>query len=173
MTQAIPLWQAMVSLFGVIVVGLIGHMVSVAKLKTELDQKNFENSMRVLETHDAAYRTYTYAMEAYVLAPEPDYEDFMKVVSSGDVYFNQLNLICSTMISGKVDHNIRDKIWMPKIKVAFEKSLPMHYDTLRNAAKKRGFPYKGELRRRDHESIFAVAEMFSASDAWQRPHEAN
>ncbi|MFT4090898.1 MAG: hypothetical protein QM645_09205 [Asticcacaulis sp.] len=171
MTQTVPVWQAMVALLGTIILALIGHIIAVAKLKTDIRQKNFENSMRVVETHDAAYRTYTAALKAYGENPEPKYEDFMKIVSAGDIYFHQYSLICNSMLSGLVDVNIRDNTWIPKIRVVLEKTLPYHYQTLKNASEKGGFPYTGELRRCDHESIYAAAEMFSTSSAWLRSHE--
>lgn len=171
MNHPIPLWQALASVMVVSVLGVIGHLIAIQKLRTDLTQKNFENSMRVVETHDAAYRNYVSALTTYIGLSAPNFEEFMKLVSAGDVYFHQASLICNSMLSGLVDPNIRDNTWMPKIRKVFEKTLPDHYQTLEGEARKRGFPWKGELRREDHESIYAAAEFFSLTDAWVRPHE--
>lgn len=171
MTQTVPLWQALVSLFGVIVVGLIGHFVALRKYQTDLAQKNYENSMKIIETHDAAFRTYTTAFEAYLNNRSPSAEDFTAMVVAGDVYFNQASSMCACMLSGKVDPTIRDEIWLPKVRRVYDKTLPDHYEALQGEASKRRFPYTGKLRRRDHASIYRVAERFGTTEAWLRPHE--
>lgn len=171
MNQPIPLWQALASVFGVIIVGLIGHFIALRKYQTDLAQKNYENSMKIVETHDAAYRAYVTALATYLENPTPTSDDFTAMVTAGDVYFNQANSMCVCMLSGKVDPNIRDDLWIPKVRRVYEKTLPDHYDTLKSEAKKRGYPYRGELRRRDHESIYRAAERFGTTDAWRRPHE--
>lgn len=171
MSQTIPLWQAIASVFGVIILGLIGHFIALRKYQTDLAQKNYENSMKIVETHDAAYRAYVAALEAYLEKASPVSADFHAMVVAGDIYFNQANSMCVCMLSGKVDPNIRDEIWIPKIRRVVEATLQTHYETLKVEAAKHGYPYNGELRRRDHAAIFRAAERFSATDAWLRPQE--
>lgn len=164
----VPIWVPLVTGLGGLVVGRFSMS---KKERADVDQKNYENSTKVTETHHAAYQAYVDALTAYHKSGDPTFDDFVKLASSGDVYFLQVSRMCETILANKADEGIRDNTWLPKIKRAFDSLLPAHYDSLQAQAKKKAYPYTGKLRRQDHESIFAVAEQFSATAAWQRPYE--
>ncbi|MET3526478.1 hypothetical protein [Phenylobacterium koreense] len=171
MTQTVPLWLTILSAVGALLIGLLGRFTLSKKDKKDLEQKNYENSMKIIESHESSYKTYTQALSTYSDSDDPSFDDFMKLASAGDLYFHHAGMMCNAILSGKVDESIRDNTWLPKIKLIFERLLPAHYEVLQGQATKKGYPYTGKMRRQDHESIYAVVEKFSNSPAWQRRHE--
>lgn len=171
MNQTVPLWLAVVGMLGTLLLGFLARFSMTPKERKDVEQKNYENAVKVVDTHKDAYRDYAAAMTAYCSADPPTVEAFDWLSAAGDAYFHQIGLMCDAILSGKVDPQIRDNTWLPKIKVAFEKTLPNHYATLEAQAAKHAWPWKGELRRSDHESIHAVVERYSGSPAWLREHE--
>lgn len=130
------------------------------KEKADFEQTNYSNTMKLLEQHDAAYTKYTNAITTYAEAQKPNFELFKEIATCGDIYFIQACLMCDAILSGKVDTHVRDNTLVPKIADIANRTLPRHYDTLRSIAKEKGWAYKGELRRKDYRSIFAVVEKF-------------
>lgn len=141
------------------------------KEREDVGQKNYENTVAASGQHRDSYEAYIAALQRYCKADEPTFDEFLLLARSGDVYFTQVGRMCDAIISGRVDASVRDATWIPKIKVAFERLLPAHYEALTKQATKRGYDYTGKLRRSDHESIYAVAERYGQTDAWLRPHE--
>lgn len=170
MTQTVPIWVpivvALITAFGGF---FVGQFAMSKKDRQDVHQKNYENSTKATEAHAEAYKGYVAALSGY--GSTPSQEAFVNLCQCGDVYFSQVGRLCDTILSGRANEGMRDSTWLPAIKVVFEKSLPFHYEVLQAEAVKHGYSYKGKLRRRDHESIYAVAEKFSTSPAWLRPHE--
>ncbi|MDP1630202.1 MAG: hypothetical protein Q8L66_02135 [Caulobacter sp.] len=150
---------------------LIGRLTMSKKERADVDQKNYENTVAATANHDAAYKAYVDALGAYARAADPTFDEFLRLASSGDSYFGQVSKMCDAILAGRANEGIRDASWLPKIKAAFERLLPAHYGALQMQATKKGYRYTGELRRSDHESIYAVVERYSGTDAWQRFHE--
>lgn len=168
----VPVWVPMVTGIGGLALGLLGRFTMTKKERADVSQKNYENAVAATAEHKAAYQAYVAALTAYCRADQPTMDDFLRLSSTGDVYFNQIARMCDAILADRIDASTRDATWLPKIKVAFDRLLPAHYETLRAQADKRGYTdYTGKLRRSDHESIFVVAERFGQSDAWLRPHE--
>lgn len=134
----------------------------------DYQQKNYENSVKLVDTQAASYRQYTTALSSYLGGPKGDSALFKSLAEAGDIYFYHISLMCDTILSGKVDEEIRDNTWLPKIRVAYERSLPKHYQVLQSEAAKYQIPYSGKLRRQDHESVYAVVEKFSGTHAWEK-----
>jgi hypothetical protein len=168
----VPVWVPILTAVGGVALGLLGRVTMTKKERADVDQKNYENSVAATSQHKTAVEAYVAALHAYGQSDDPTLDDFLLLAQTGDAYFTQVGRMCDAIISGRVDTAMRDATWLPKIKVAYEKSLPAHYDTLSSQAKKKGYAYTGKLRRSDHESIFTVAERYGETDAWLRPHEA-
>ncbi|WP_312597806.1 hypothetical protein [Brevundimonas sp.] len=164
----VPIWVPLVSALGGVI---LGRFSMSKKERADIDQKNYENSVKATETHDVAYKAYVAALAAYGSADDPTMDQFLALSSTGDSYFTQIARMADTIISGRVDVSMRDATWLPKIKVAYEKLLPAHYGALQAQARKKNYSYTGKLRRSDHESIYSVAEKFGSTDAWLRPQE--
>jgi hypothetical protein len=62
---------------------------------------------------------------------------------------------------------------MAKIRTAWDRLLPAHYERLTDQAAKHGFPYTGRLRRQDHEALFAFVEKYKGSRPWDRAGRAD
>lgn len=167
----VPVWVPVLTAVGGVALGLLGRISMTKKERADVDQKNYENSVAATAQHKAVYDAYFAALRAYGDVEDPTLDDFLLLAQTGDAYFTQVGRMCDTIISGRVDVAMRDATWLPKIKVAFEKLLPAHYEALTTQAKKKGYAYTGKLRRSDHESVFSVAERFNQTDAWVRPHE--
>lgn len=167
-----PIW---VTLLATVISGLagiiLGRFSMTKKERADVDQKNYENAVAANALHIEAYKAYTAALTAYCASSNPTLDQFSKVATTGDAYFTQIGRMCDAILAQRVDPGLRDITWLPKIKRAFETLLPRHYETLIAQAAKRGFDYQGKLRRSDHDSIYSVAERYSGTDAWRRPHE--
>ncbi len=144
-----------------------GRLSMSKKDRKDFEQKNFENSTKLIEDHDTAYADYTAAIDTYVKAQSPTAESFLAIATKGDRYFYRVQLISAAILSDKVDSSIRDTVLMPKIRPVVARTLPDHYGTLNEIAKKQGFAYAGELRRSDYEAIYAVVERFGSASHWE------
>ena len=136
------------------------------KDRKDLEQKNYENTTKLIEQHDGAYAEYVRAIAAYQDAPLADADSFVEIATKGDRYFYQLNLLSAAILSGKVDPCVRDEVLLPKVRAAAGRSLPQHYDALKTIAGRYGFPYAGELRRADYSAIYSVVDKYGAGPDW-------
>jgi hypothetical protein len=149
---------------------VIGFAVSrftlTKKDRADVDQKNYENTATLIERHDGAYNDYAKALTTYADAPAASLDTFAEIATKGDRYFVQLNFLASSVLSAKVDPAARDQILLPKIRAAVRRTLPQHYDALREMATKHGFPYRGELRRTDYAALYDALEKFGPGPEW-------
>lgn len=136
------------------------------KDRKDVEQKNFENTAKLIEQHDAAYAEYTKALTAYFDAPSAVLDNFVDIATKGDRYFIQLNFLAAAILSDKVDASVREQILLPKIRAAVARSLPQHHEALRTIADKHGFAYRGELRRTDYGAVYDVIERYGAGPDW-------
>lgn len=137
------------------------------KERADVDQKNFENTASLLERNDAAYGGYVDALAAFNAAPTASLDGFTEVATKGDRYLVQLNLLAAAVNAAHVERGARDTILMPKIRAAVLRTLPQHYDALREIARRQGYPYRGELRRSDYAALYEAVERFGAHDPWE------
>jgi hypothetical protein len=141
--------------------GFLASRISFTKKeKTDFEQANFTNAKTLLAEHDAAYAKYTDAITAYSEAAHPNFELFKNIASCGDSYLMQACSMCDAILSSKVDVQMRDNTLVPKISDIVSRTLPRHYETLQSIAKSKGWEYRGELRRKDYRSLYAVVEKF-------------
>ena len=167
---AVPLWVTVLTTIGGGTATFVyGYFFLSKKDRNEFTQKKYENSIKIRDDHNAHYTAYVEALRTHATARTSD--SFVTLCRCGDAYFNQLARMCDTILAGKADEGMRDNTWLPAIKDALERSLPLHYSTLQADAKKLQLPYNGKLRRKNHESIYAVAEKFGGTAVWLRPHE--
>jgi hypothetical protein len=136
------------------------------KDRKDLEQKNYENTEKLTEEHDAAYHAYTCAIGGFSDAASADLGLFFEVATKGDRYLLQLNRVATAILSGKVDEEARDRTLLPIIRSAASRTLPDHYATLRTVADKHGFTYNGELRRTDYGAIYDVVERYGPGPEW-------
>lgn len=130
------------------------------KESKDVEQANYDNSLRLVELHDIAFTSYSEAIKNYCDAHEANFEIFNNISVSGVKYFYQVSIACDAILSDKVDRQIRDNTLMPKIRDVASRTLVSHYDILQKIAKKKNFTYSGKLRREDYQGIFAVVEKF-------------
>lgn len=169
MSDCVPLWVPFASALGSgTASALVARLLFTRKERADLRQKNYENTLRVAEMHDNAYQSYIAALRRYFGLDTPTVEDFFQLASSGDPYFRHAGVMADTVLSGLVNEDVRDNSWLPKLRVVIERTLPRHYETLALEAQKRGVPYTGKLRRQDHESLYALAEKYAGTSAWER-----
>mgnify|MGYP006956295885 CR=1 FL=1 len=128
------------------------------KERKDVEQANYQNSSKLLDTHEAAYRTYASAIAEYRL--DPSQPNFVKVATAGDDYFRQARFTCDAVLSDKIDTHHRDNTLLPHFNRVAETTLPEHYEFMIRESKLHGFDYRGELRHDDHRSIYAVVEKF-------------
>lgn len=142
------------------------------KDRKDLEQKNFENTGKLIEDHDQTYAQYAASLAAYADASSADVGNFVEIATRGDRYFLQLNMVATAILSNKVDRSARDQILLPNIRAAVMRLLPKHYDTLRSIVDKHGFAYAGELRRTDYGAIYDVVERFGPGPEWGDPPQS-
>lgn len=127
----------------------------------KLEQDYYKNSQDLRQKHESLYSEYAESIRNYTSeAGRPLYQHFFQIAVKGDRYFGHMNIIADAIISGKVDKQTRDSTFAPGIGQAAIKSLPRHYEVLKEIADKEGFDYSGELERSNYESLFAVAEKY-------------
>lgn len=158
-----------------IVTFLLGVMVSrftlSKKERKDVEQANYANAKALVQEHDKAFQAYAVALGKYADAPEAEVSLFLEIAMTGEAYFYQARLTSDAILSDKVDRKVRDNTLVPKIRAAARETLPQFYEVMREISAKKGYDYKGELRRENYESIFEVAERFSREPAWQREEE--
>ena len=107
------------------------------------------------------YLKYTAAISQYADAPsDDDLDHFLAIATTGDSYFNDLKIIADAILANNLDPQARDSTLIPKIKEAVESNLEDHYKTLKNIAKKKGFTFKGTLKRENYQSLYTVLEKY-------------
>ena len=144
-------------------VGWFANQIWMSKKdRKDLEQKNFENAKSLRDDHDKAYDGYIEALADFDAASNADVTNFVDIARAGDRYFLQLNFLCAAIMSGKVDASVRDDVMLEKIKAAAGRTLPHHYKTLSDIAKKHGFSHPAKFRREDYSAIYAVVEKYGA-----------
>ena len=145
---------------------LSSRLTLTKKERKDLEQKNYENTIKLTEDHDTAYQAYTSALREYSDAPAADMNLFVEIATKGDRYLLQLNRVAAATLSDKVDAEARDRILLPIMRSAVSRTLPQHYATLRTIADKHGFVYNGELRRADYGAVYDVVERYGPGPEW-------
>lgn len=148
---------------------IISRFTLTKKDRKDIEQKNFENTAKLLEQHDLAYTGYTQAIDDYASAQSPDAANFLEIATKGDRYFDQIHAMSTAILSDKVDANSRENHLLPKIRAVADRTLSSHYGILESIAKKQGFVYSGELRRSDYNAIFSIMEKYGPSPDWDKP----
>jgi hypothetical protein len=153
-----------------IVTFLLGVMVSrftlSKKERKDVEQANYVNAKALVEEHDKAFQAYAAALGRYADADEPDFSLFLEIATAGEAYFYQARLTSDAILSDKVDRKVRDNTLLPKIRAVARDTLPRHYEVMQEIAAKKGYDYKGELRRENYESIYEVIERHGPGPAW-------
>lgn len=152
---------------GGFVVGFLTSRWTLSKKeRKDFEQKNYENTTALIAQFDAAYDAYTRALRAYIEAPTANGSDFYEVATKGDRYLVIINLISGAILSDKVDTQLRDEVLLAKVRDAFARTLPQHYEALQKIAAKHGFAFSGELRREDYGAIYGVIDKFGPTPGW-------
>ena len=146
---------------GTFILGFFVSRFSMSKKeRKDYETKLLETSRELVEKQSEAFQEFTEALYQYANKDEdPDLDDFFKISTKGELYFNRIRIACDAIIAKKVDEDsIRNSI-LPKVKEAVERSLPDYYSTLAEIANKENIKYSGELRRENYESIYTVYEI--------------
>ena len=142
--------------------GFFASRFSLSK-KERLDhsQRLFQNERELSDRHESAYKEFSAALVAYVNSPSPGLDDFAKISSTGDNYFRKLREIGESMLSSNIREQAARETFAPILKQALDKTIPSYYKTLKEIAKKNGFPYDGQLKRENYEPIYSAVEKFA------------
>lgn len=130
--------------------------------KKQYELKLFENGKELMEAQSSRFQEFTSSLQRYINKTDnPTLDDFFEIATAGEKYFYQLKISSDSILSNKVDPEIRSNSLVPGIKEAVTKSLPTFYTILQSIAKKRGIAYQGELKRENYESLYAVVEKYT------------
>lgn len=130
------------------------------KERKDVEQANYQNSAKLLDTHESAYRGYCAALADY--RGDPTEARFVEVATKGDDYFRQARFTCDAILSDKIDRHHRDNTLLAHFDRVVKTTLPEHYEFMTRESKAHNFDYRGELRRDDHRSIYAVVETYGS-----------
>ncbi|WP_162455072.1 hypothetical protein [Pseudoxanthomonas kalamensis] len=142
--------------------GFFASRFSLSK-KERLDhsQRLFQNERELSDRNEAAYKEFKDALASYLSSPSPGLDDFVNISTTGDNYFRKLREIGESMLSSNIREQSSRENFAPKLQEAIEKTLPNYYSTLQEIAKKKGFPYSGQLKRKNYEPIYSAVEKFA------------
>ena len=121
-----------------------------------------EITNQVLKRNDT-FEKFTQAMQGFAEKENPGLDDFTTIAITGVKYFNSIQIICDSILSGTIDESAVTNSHVPGIKKTVEVSLPKFYEVLHTVSKKLGFPYKGELKREDYKSVYFIYEKYCLS----------
>lgn len=112
------------------------------------------------------YLEYVNALSSYCTKTDPaSLVDFQSIATTGEFYFNELKIIASAILDGRIDLASARDGFIPDIIEALQKNIPQHYETLGKIAARIGAPYDGKFRRSNYESLFKAAEKYASSAA--------
>lgn len=135
-----------------------------ADKKRDLHQKKHDNCVQLEKIHSERYAAYVAALSAYSENQDSaGFTEFVKISSAGDQYFSHLALFCEAALDGHLTTTSKESL-VALARRCVDDILPLHFSTLDDLAKKRGFVWKGKLRRADFQAIYAVVERFAHLD---------
>ncbi|MCK5214198.1 MAG: hypothetical protein KAR05_02450 [Candidatus Omnitrophica bacterium] len=127
------------------------------KEKIDHSAKLQETSNKLNDALNNKYQIFTLALNNYInINKNPDGNDFYKIATTGDSYFEQIRSICDSVLSENVDKNTVKNTFIPKIVETIEKILPKYYETLQEIAKKQSLNFDGKLEEKKYKSIYEV-----------------
>lgn len=127
-------------------------------------QRLYENSNSHKREKEKRYLEYVDALRAYCAKTEPiSLADFQSVATTGELYFNELKIVASAVMDGRIDTVSARDTFIPNLIEALEKNIPQHYDTLHKMAVRIGVPYEGKFRRVNYETLFKAVEKYASS----------
>jgi len=129
-------------------------------------QTLYENSNSHAREKEKKYLEYVNALALYCNKTDPaSLVDFQSVATTGELYFNELKIIASAILDGRIDPASARDSFIPDIVEALQKNIPQHYETLKKIADRIRAPYDGKFRRSNYESLFGAAEKYASSAA--------
>jgi len=154
---------------GTFILGFLTSRFTMSKKeRADTSRAAFQDTRALMERQEQTFQAYASAIRAYCDSKDTEEMDhFFSIATTGETYFYQLKIACDAILSGNVDPVARDNTLLPKIREATLESLPAHYSTLKSISKKKGFAYKGELRRANYNSLYAVLEKHGDAASWQ------
>lgn len=151
--------------------GVLGFLVSrFTRTRAEKDQHasaQAERADRLDKARMERYVAFTDVMARLWSKRENnenfDLNDFHSVASAGDLYFNEMKRVADAILDGGVGSGSRDRTFIPALREASEKSIPMYYAALSAIAKEVGASYTQEHDRVNYQSIYDAVRKFGAS----------
>lgn len=140
---------------------LLGFLVSRFTM-TKKERKDHsaalqEKSNALSAAWQEAFDKYTTVLAEYAGHPgNPTFSDFTNIATAGEGYFTAVRIISDSILSDNLDKTSVKNTHLPMIKDVVDRTLPNHYKTLQDIAKKNGFPYQGKLDVKNYESIYEV-----------------
>jgi hypothetical protein len=126
-------------------------------------QRLYENSNSHKREKEKRYLEYVNALGAYCAKTDPvSLADFQSVATTGELYFNELKIIASAILDGRIDRAPARDAFIPDIIDALQKNIPQHYETLTKMAVRIGAPYDGRFRRSNYDPLFKAAEKYAS-----------
>jgi hypothetical protein len=141
---------------------LFSRAIYTKKERFDVNQVKYKNGTELAEAQNQAYQEFVAVMGAARNSQTITFDDFVAIASKGETYFYQLKTISDAILGNKIDPTMRDNTFVPIIREAVERLLPLYYQTLINTAMKNEYVYSGALRRENYLSLFGVAEKYKA-----------
>ncbi|MGY4334933.1 hypothetical protein ACVWWG_009401 [Bradyrhizobium sp. LB7.2] len=148
------------------VAGFLANRITMtASERSAHRQRLYENGNSHKREKEKRYLEYVSALGTYCAKIDPaTLSDFQIVSTAGELYFNELKIIASAILDGRIDAASARDTFVPNILEALDKNIPQHYDTLHKMAARIGVAYDGQFKRSNYEPLFKVVEKYASND---------
>ncbi len=155
---------------GIAIGGVGGALISRFTLskaeKVQLGQQAFLNANELRKSKEVRFLAFSTELGNCIRrkngGEQIAFDDFMRLSTTGTLYFEELKIIADAILSGKLDCTSRDSNFIPAIHEALAKVLPAYYEELEKVARRLDIPYSAKFDERNYESLLKVAEKFGA-----------
>lgn len=142
--------------------GAVLSRISMTK-KESFDSKVKKQELSIsLETQlTKSYQNYIDALAKFSSSSQINLDLFLEIEKSGAIYFNDINNLACIVLSETAEKNSIENSHIDKIRDAFERIIPKHYEALQFIAQKSGFTYNGKFLETNYKSLLAVVDKYA------------
>jgi len=145
---------------------LLSRFTMSKKERADANLSQVELSNQLNDKLQEAYQGYIATLAAYKEQPNsPTLNDIIKIMSSGESYFNCMKNVCSALLNKTIPEETAKMQHLPTIKETFERLIPAHYETLKKIAEKYQIPYTGEHRKENYLAIHEVYDRYCTGES--------
>ncbi|PSV97855.1 hypothetical protein [Photobacterium iliopiscarium] len=131
------------------------------KERLDINAKKQETSNQLETEVISTYNKYIEVLAKFDGSIQVTIDDFIKIESAGSAYFQSLNSLSNSILSNNTEKNSIKNSHFQKVEGGYLKSIPQHYQTLQNIAKKCDIPYKGKFDANNYQSMAKVLEKYA------------